>query len=143
VRDLEATTTEPAALLQIGEVAERVGLSLRTVRYYEEQGLLAPQARSRGGFRLYSEDQVDRLALIKQMKPLGFSVQEMRELLDARDSLRAAATDSPSRTAARAKLSEYADAAAKRCAKLRKQIRQAEGLAGQLRHEALDGPDRP
>ncbi len=76
------------ATLHIGEVAERVGLSLRTVRYYEEQGLLTPEARSAGGFRLYTELQVDRLALIKQMKPLGFTVQEMRELLDARDALR-------------------------------------------------------
>ena len=56
-----------AALLQIGEVADRVGLSLRTVRYYEEQGLLTPASRTSGGFRLYSEAQVDRLALIKQM----------------------------------------------------------------------------
>jgi DNA-binding transcriptional MerR regulator len=107
--------TEPASprstgLLQIGEVAERVGLSLRTVRYYEEQGLLEPESRSPGGFRLYSEDQVDRLALIKQMKPLGFTVQEMRELLDARDSLRTA-PGSAAAAAAAAKLASYADAA--------------------------------
>ena len=122
---------EPFKLLQIGEVAERVELSLRTVRYYEEQGLLEPESRSPGGFRLYSEDQVDRLALIKQMKPLGFTVQEMRELLDARDALRS--TGDP---AAADKLSAYADDAAKRCAKLSKQLEQAKGLAGQLRREA-------
>src|ERR1700754_997505 len=78
-------------LLQIGEVAERVGLSLRTVRYYEEQGLVEPESRSPGGFRLYSEYQVDRLELIKQMKPLGFTVHEMCELLEARDSAEPAA----------------------------------------------------
>ena len=82
-------TQDAGKLLQIGEVAERVSLSLRTVRYYEEQGLLEPESRTSGGFRLYSEDQVDRLALIEEMKPLGFTVQEMRELLDARDQLRA------------------------------------------------------
>ncbi len=124
-----------AGLLQIGEVADRVGLSLRTVRYYEEQGFLMPEARSTGGFRLYSEDQIDRLAVIKQMKPLGFSVQEMRELLDARDALRGSAGDE-ARRHAKAKLSEYADASAERCEKLREQIRQAEGLASQLRREA-------
>ena len=73
--------TGPAAL-HIGEVAERVGLSLRTVRYYEEQGLFEPAGRTDGGFRLYTDSEVDRLLLIKQMKPLGFTVQQMRELLD-------------------------------------------------------------
>lgn len=122
-------------LLQIGEVAERVGLSLRTVRYYEEQGLLEPESRSPGGFRLYGTGQVDRLALIKQMKPLGFTVQEMRELLGARDSLRGA-PDAAVAAAAAAKLAAYADAAATRCAKLSEQLEQAKGLAGQLRQEA-------
>ncbi|MGI8480002.1 MAG: MerR family DNA-binding transcriptional regulator [Gaiellaceae bacterium] len=53
------------SLLKIGEVADRVGLSLRTIRYYEEVGLLEPTGRSPGGFRLYSEDQVTRLATLK------------------------------------------------------------------------------
>ena len=130
----------PDGLLQIGEVADRVGLSLRTVRYYEEQGLLAPETRSSGGFRLYSEDQVDRLALIKQMKPIGFTVQEMCELLDARDALRADGTPDADREAARERLSAYATDAAERVAKLRKQLSQAEGLAGQLRAEAAEAP---
>ncbi len=124
------------ALLQIGEVADRVGLSLRTVRYYEEQGLLTPEARTAGGFRLYSDDQVDRLALIKQMKPLGFTVQEMRELLDARDALRATGEREAARRSAQVTLSRYAQAAAERCDKLREQLRQGEGLADQLRDEA-------
>ncbi|MEA2268883.1 MAG: hypothetical protein QOC64_1493 [Solirubrobacteraceae bacterium] len=140
-RDVRAAKT--GGLLQIGEVADRVGLSLRTVRYYEEQGLLTPETRSAGGFRLYSEDQVDRLGLIKQMKPLGFTVQEMRELLDARDALRAADASGDARLAAAATLSEYAEAAAERCAKLSEQIRQAEGLAGRLRREARGEGARP
>lgn len=67
--------------MQIGEVAERTGLSLRTIRYYEEVGLVVPSARSQGGFRLYAEPDVDRLQLIKRMKPLGFQLDEMRDLL--------------------------------------------------------------
>ncbi len=132
---MNSPETQRGGLLQIGEVAERVGLSLRTVRYYEEQGLLEPESRSPGGFRLYSTDQVDRLALIKQMKPLGFTVQEMRELLDARDILRLPAGPAQARRAA-ATLSEYADTADARCAKLSEQLDQAKGLAGQLRSEA-------
>ena len=57
--------------MQIGEVADQVGLSLRTIRFYEEAGLVIPSARSVGGFRLYSETDLDRLQLIKRMKPLG------------------------------------------------------------------------
>jgi DNA-binding transcriptional MerR regulator len=123
-------------LLQIGEVADRVGLSLRTVRYYEEQGLLTPESRTTGGFRLYSEEQVDRLALIKQMKPIGFTVQEMRELLDARDTVRDPHASAPERRAAREQLGAYATSAAERCDKLRRQLGQAEGLADQLRAES-------
>jgi MerR family copper efflux transcriptional regulator len=125
-----------AGLLQIGEVAERVGLSLRTVRYYEEQGLLTPQTRSAGGFRLFAEEQVDRLALIKQMKPIGFTVQEMRELLDARDTARDTAAPTAAREAARQQLADYATSAAERCDKMRRQLAQAEGLADRLRAES-------
>ena len=135
--DRTADRSSTSDLLQIGEVADRVGLSLRTVRYYEEQGLLTPHTRSAGGFRLYRDDQVDRLALIKQMKPLGFTIQEMRELLDARDVLNGGGPPLPGGVlAARTRLTEYADAAAHRIKKLRKQLSQAEGLADQLRREA-------
>lgn len=73
--------SEKPALLQIGEVADRVGLSLRTVRYYEEVGLVTPSARTEGGFRLYSEDDMQRLLVVKRMKPLGLSLEEMTDLL--------------------------------------------------------------
>ena len=73
---------EDGHLLQIGEVAERAGLSLRTVRYYEEVGLVVPSARTSGGFRLYSGRDVERLLLVKRMKGLRLSLEEMRELAD-------------------------------------------------------------
>jgi DNA-binding transcriptional MerR regulator len=72
-------------LIQIGEVAERVGLSLRTIRYYEEVGLVSPADRSQGGFRLYSEDDVQRLVVLKGMKPLGLSLTEIRQLMSLLD----------------------------------------------------------
>ncbi len=122
-------------MFQIGELAERVGLSLRTVRYYEEMGLLSPKKRSEGGFRLYTEDQVDRLALIKQMKPLGFTISEMRELLDARATLRSQRAGAKARRAAADALSAFADQAAERVLELRSQLDQAEGFAAELRRE--------
>jgi DNA-binding transcriptional MerR regulator len=123
-------------LHQIGEVAERVGLSLRTVRYYEEQGLLVPATRTDGGFRLYAEEQIERLELIKQMKPLGFSVQEMGQLLHARDTLRDPHADLAQRDAASQRLHDFAAAAARRCAELTAQLVLAKQFAGNLRREA-------
>ena len=106
--------------MQIGEVAERIGLSLRTIRYYEEVGLAVPSARSEGGFRLYVEDDVERLRVIMQMKPLGFSLEEMRELLDAGDAA------DPVRLAA------FRHRAAERVVALRRQLRTAEAFAARL-----------
>ena len=69
--------------LQVGVVAERLGLSVRTLHHWEEKGLVTPSHRSSGGFRLYTEADVERLLLIRRMKPLDFSLEEMRQLLDA------------------------------------------------------------
>jgi DNA-binding transcriptional MerR regulator len=126
-------------LLQIGDVAERVGLSLRTLRYYEEVGLLTPDSRTQGGFRLYASEQVDRIALIKQMKPLGFTVQEMRELLDARDAAHDESLSTGEREAATARLKEFATATAGRIDDLRQKLEWAEDFAGQLRRETRRG----
>lgn len=73
--------------MQIGEVADRTELSIRTVRHYEEIGLITPSERSAGGFRLYTDSDVERLLVIRRMKPLGFSLAQMRELLNVFDSL--------------------------------------------------------
>ncbi len=86
--------------MKIGEVADRVGLSLRTIRFYEEAGLVTPDARSTGGFRLYTEDAIDRLTLIKAMKPLDFSVEEIAEVLTSLDTLATDDADPTERDAA-------------------------------------------
>jgi DNA-binding transcriptional MerR regulator len=135
-RDRVSDASETTGMMQIGEVADRVGLSLRTVRYYEEMGLLSPEKRTEGGFRLYTDAQVDRLNLIKRMKPLGFSVQEMRELLEARATLGEPAGDTAEHDHARELLSGFAAAAADRCDELRAQLESAETLARQLRRES-------
>ena len=80
--------------VQIGDVAERTGLSLRTIRWYEEVGLVPPSARTSGGFRLYTDADIERLELVKRMKPLDFTLEEMRDLLTTVDQL-----DDPATTA--------------------------------------------
>ncbi|MGI5219187.1 MerR family transcriptional regulator [Nocardia sp. CA-290969] len=77
------STTGETGFLQIGQVAERTELSIKTIRHYEEVGLVTPSARSAGGFRLYTTADMDRLLVIRRMKPLGFTLAEMKELLDA------------------------------------------------------------
>ncbi|BBE24366.1 MerR family transcriptional regulator [Arthrobacter sp. MN05-02] len=75
------STGTGAGRMHIGELAERTGLSLRTIRHYDDVGLLPATARTEGGFRVFSEEDVERLMVIKQMKPLGFSLEEMSEIL--------------------------------------------------------------
>ncbi len=65
---------------RIGELAARVGLTERTIRYYEEVGLLESVKRLEGGVRVYTDDDVRRLRYIRKLKTLGLSLQEMLEL---------------------------------------------------------------
>lgn len=117
---------------QIGEAADTVGLSLRTIRHYEEVGLVPPSGRTAGGFRLYTEDDIERLRLVKHMKPLDFSLEEMRTVLELRDQLAGGSQDA----SARERLVMYAALADERCKKLRAQLENAESMAAMLRREA-------
>ncbi len=116
--------------MRIGEVAERTDLSLRTIRYYEEVGLVVPSARSQGGFRLYTEPDIHRLNLIRKMKPLGFHLEEMRDLLAVLDPSPDAA---PLTDDQRAQLGQYCDTAEQRCVDLRAKLETAEQFAVTLR----------
>jgi MerR family transcriptional regulator, repressor of the yfmOP operon len=74
--------------LRIGEAAARAGVSVRTLRYYEELGLLAPSAHSPGGARRYAEEDLARLDRIRELKDLlGFNLDEVRIVLAAEDRL--------------------------------------------------------
>ncbi|MFB7933339.1 MerR family transcriptional regulator [Streptomyces sp. NPDC056039] len=129
--------------MQIGEVAARTELSLRTIRHYEETGLVVPSARSQGGFRLYTERDVDRLMVIRRMKPLGFTLDEMRELLaatdrlDSGDELRA-----PDREELLERVRGFEQAAQRRVEDLRTQLERAEDFAATLR-DRLGGASEP
>jgi MerR family copper efflux transcriptional regulator len=121
-----------AQLMRIGELAERTGLSLRTIRHYDDEGLLTPSARSAGGFRLYSETDHDRLMVIRRMKPLGFSIEQMRELLGVVDAL-GRPTQAPDRAALRVQLDGFVAAAVERRERLHAQLAMADDLIDTLR----------
>lgn len=129
-----------AGFWQIGEVAELTGLSLRTIRYYEHVGLLAPPARSSGGFRLYTAADVERLRLVKRMKPLEFTLEEMRGLLCLLDRLAcgvARRIPRPGHDELLDRLSMYRDAAENRCATMREQLAEATDFARFLELQSL------
>jgi DNA-binding transcriptional MerR regulator len=81
---------EPDRFLRIQEVADEIGLTTRAIRYYEEQGLLQPVARSEGSYRLYDPDDLERLRFIKGLRDdAGFSLAEIRQLLEDEAARRA------------------------------------------------------
>jgi MerR family mercuric resistance operon transcriptional regulator len=70
--------------LRIGQLARTAGVHLETVRFYEAQGLIPEPPRSSVGYRLYSPEAADRIRFIKRAQELGFSLHQIRELLDLR-----------------------------------------------------------
>jgi DNA-binding transcriptional MerR regulator len=81
--DLSDPPETPDRLLRIQEVAAALGLTARTIRYYEEIGLLTPAARSDGDYRLYDTDDVERLRFIKDLRDeAGFSLAEISRMLE-------------------------------------------------------------
>ncbi len=73
-------------MLTIGKLAKQVGLRTSALRYYEEEGLLAPDGRSDSGYRLYKPEAAQRLHLIQRAQRLGFSLADIRTLLEAWDT---------------------------------------------------------
>jgi DNA-binding transcriptional MerR regulator len=74
-----------AGTIQIGEAAKLTALSIDAIRLYERRALLPKMPRTAGRFRLYTADDVSRLSFIKQMQGVGFSLQEIKRLLDLRE----------------------------------------------------------
>ena len=128
----------PESFMRIGEVASRTELSLRSLRHWEEVGLLRPSGRTEGGFRLYTEADVDKILVIRRMKPLGFTLDQMRAVMDDLDVLEAAgeaAGEDPAGPAARAARSRLGDIhaeAVERRARLERQLDMADEFLGLL-----------
>lgn len=70
----------------IGELAEQSGLSLRTIRRYDEIGLLKASGRTDGGFRVYTADDLARVRVIRGMRALGYNHDEIKDFLSAREN---------------------------------------------------------
>jgi DNA-binding transcriptional MerR regulator len=77
----QSSAPHAAHLLRVGDVAKATGKTVRAIHLYEELGLLRPATRSSGGFRLYDPSAVERVRWIDSLHALGFSLQEMREVL--------------------------------------------------------------
>lgn len=77
----ERSPTEGANLLTTGEMARRSANTLRTVRFYEEEGLLKPVCRTAAGHRLFTHAEFERLTLVSDLRAVGLSLDEIREVL--------------------------------------------------------------
>ena len=121
-------------LSRVGAVAERLGVSPRTIKYYEELGLVQPEARSPGGFRLYGEEEVERLERILRMKGIGYSLATIGELLAVRD----AAQEADKATVLRevtGRLKERERESTARIQRMQDDLKRAEALREELRRD--------
>lgn len=126
---------EPGRAMHIGEVAARTELSLRSLRHWDEVGLLRPSGRTDGGFRLYSEADVEKILLIRRMKPLGFSLDEMSAAMRDIESLLDPEAGADAQGAARSRLDQVLEEAADRRVRLARQLAMADEFLGLLRRQ--------
>ena len=121
---------------QIGAVAEMTGLSIQTLRHWDEVGLVPPSERSEGGFRLYSDVDVQRLLVIRRMKPLEFTPEEMGRLLDSIDILARQGSTESERVAAADYIRECHRRGTDAIQRLRKRLAYAEELTEMIARQA-------
>jgi len=79
-----SVSAKPAPSLRIGEVASRTGLPVKTIRYYCDQGLLQPRARSESGYRLFDEENLAELTIIRSLRAMDVSIPELARILEVR-----------------------------------------------------------
>jgi len=123
---------KPGDLLNIGQASERVGVSAKMIRYYEEIGLIPPTERTEAGYRMYGEKDLHTLRFIRRARDLGFSIEEIGDLL--------ALWNDRSRHSADVKR-----LALKHVADLRTKIAELEGMADSIQHlaDCCAGNHRP
>lgn len=97
------------AALTIGKVARLADVGVETVRFYEREGLIAQPLRRPSGYRQYPEDTVKRLRFIRRAKGLGFTLKEIKELLELRVDVASTATCNQVRNLAEEKIADVRD----------------------------------
>lgn len=120
------------SVMHIGEVAARTELSLRSLRHWEEVGLLQPSGRTDGGFRLYTESDVDKILVIRRMKPLGFSLDEMKAVMSDLEVLGDPEAGEGERVAAQQRIADVRTDATERRSRLVRQLEMADEFIGLL-----------
>lgn len=133
----QATSTDAQAsvAMHIGEVASRTDLSVRSLRHWEEVGLLSATGRTDGGFRLYTENDVEKILAIRRMKPLGFTLEEMKHAMTHLETLRDPDASQKERDYAVAQLVDVRSEADERRQKLVSQLEMADEFIGILKRE--------
>ena len=121
----DSRMAEAGRAMHIGEVAARTELSLRSLRHWDEVGLLRPSGRSEGGFRQYTETDVEKILVIRRMKPLGFTLDEMSAAMRDIERLHDQPTDHDA-DKARARLTTLLHEATERRARLERQLAMAD-----------------
>lgn len=79
-----SVSAKPTPSLRIGEVARRTGLPVKTIRYYCDEGLLQPRARSESGYRLFDEENLAELTIIRSLRAMDVSIPELARFLEVR-----------------------------------------------------------
>jgi DNA-binding transcriptional MerR regulator len=124
--------------MRIGELSQRAGVNIQTVRFYERQNLLRKPARTAAGYRSYVEADLARVVFIKQSQQLGFTLHEIRELIEIHDPQKSA-------PGARAKAGEWSRAvrlAEARLQQIDEKIRFLRNFRAQLSAVVKDGYSR-
>ncbi|MDO9495222.1 MAG: MerR family transcriptional regulator [Nocardioides sp.] len=119
-------------VMHIGEVAARTELSLRSLRHWDEVGLLSPSGRTDGGFRLYTETDVEKILVIRRMKPLGFTLEQMSAAMRDLETLRDTTSGTDLRQVARQRLVDILADATERRERLDRQLAMADEFISQL-----------
>lgn len=124
-RKSESRDRRPTRYLTVGELAEKTGVGARTLKHWEEKGILSPDTRSGGGFRLYSQRFVSQVELIRDLQLFGFKLEEIKEFADhlaALDDLQSAPSSQASQSAA-----------AERCCVIAESLEKLMSHTGQLK----------
>jgi DNA-binding transcriptional MerR regulator len=124
--------------MRIGELSRKAGVNIQTVRFYERQNLLRKPARTAAGYRSYVEADLERVVFIKQSQQLGFTLHEIRELIEIHDPQKSA-------PGARAKAGEWSRAvhlAEARLQQIDEKIRFLRNFRAQLSAVVKDGYSR-